>query len=543
MSRMRSFTFPKINASKQHEDTTATATADNMGSPYQISPSHSRESSAASTTSSPITPTFSARGHNRWPSSSSSLVTSPDSPAATPTSKSPLGDLVEDPSERDDPFDDLRSTDEPLCICDTPWCEHRQESVSRQLIPLPTPEWSPGDDYFSDGQLPGHTAKRRRSGEYSTDSFSSRLSRRFPSIRKRLSGHRSAFSVSSTKLRSAPSSRSSSLRLPTTRSVTAPATPDIRNTMIQTLPPPAVRDEPRSVSPPRSRAVSSATTPRPIEIDLPAEQEESTHEFASTPLLPPMLADYFNDSSDAVQSPLQSPTIAGPSAAASLFSTPVGTPVIPGFPTPPLSAKASMASLRNARSGPPLHASTEIPPLTIAEEVESADPWATKLGHANFEIEPVPYLPAVCDAQTCKQLTEDWECARKQYMQLAGRVRSDYGPTSQTFKLTEQKWAEIDATWRANHEMANAEAQATGDSPTFQPLAETMPIAKLPSLNDPQQPGKYPTVEEKDIVGPMVTYAKIQHDQLPARKTSTILKLFTDPGSLLGRRSNFSVRR
>jgi hypothetical protein len=202
-----------------------------------------------------------------------------------------------------------------------------------------------------------------------------------------------------------------------------------------------------------------------------------------------------------------------------------------------------MTSLRNARSVPPLHVSTEIPALTIAEEVESADPWATKLGHANFQIEPVPYLPEVCDAQTCKQLTDDWEHARKQYMQLAGRVRSDYGPTSQTFKLTEQKWAEIDATWRANHEMANAAAQATGDSPTYQPLAEIIPIAKLPSLTDPQQPGKYPTIEEKDIVGPMVTYAKVQHNQFPLKRTSTILKLFTDPGSLLGRRSNFSVRR
>ncbi|EME44786.1 hypothetical protein DOTSEDRAFT_72285 [Dothistroma septosporum NZE10] len=541
MNRMRTFSFPKITTiSKQlHEDVASS----DMGSPDHVSPTHSRESSAASTTSSPITPTFSARGHNRWPSSSSSLVTSPDSPAVTPTAKSPLGDLVEDPSEREDSFDsDYRSTDEPLCICDMPWCEHRQESVSQQPIPLPTPEWSPGDDYFCDGQLPGHSVKRRRSGEYSADSFSSRLSRHFPSIRKRLSGHRSAFSVSNTNLRSAPSSRSSSLRLPKTRSVTAPATPDIRNTL-QTLPPATPQDVPRFDCPPRSRAVSSATTPRPIEIEVPAEHDEIVNEFASTPLLPPMMADYFNDSSEAVQSPLQSPTIANPSAAASLFNTPVGTPVIPSFPTPPLSAKASMASLRNARSVPPPHASTEIPPLTIAEEAESADPWATKLGHANFQIEPRPYLPEVCDAQSCRQLTEDWEYARKQYMQLAGRVCSDYGPTSQTFKLTEQKWAEIDATWRANHEMANAAAQATGDSPTFQPLAETMPVAKLPFLNDPQQPGKYPTIEEKDIVGPMVTYAKIHHDQLPIKKTSTILKLFTDPGSLLGRRSNFSVRR
>lgn len=202
-----------------------------------------------------------------------------------------------------------------------------------------------------------------------------------------------------------------------------------------------------------------------------------------------------------------------------------------------------MASLRNARSGHAIHQS-EIPPLTIAEE--ESDHWADKLGHANFHITPEPYIPDVCDAQTCKRLADDWEAARVEYMRLAARTSEHYGPTSQTYKLTQQKWGEIDDQWRANHEKANAEAQASGESPFFQPLAETEQImAKMPSLNDPEQPSKFPEIDEKDIVGPMVRYAKIQQTQQERKQTKrpSFLKLFTDPASLLGGRSSLSIRR
>ncbi|KAK5075885.1 hypothetical protein LTR16_008855, partial [Cryomyces antarcticus] len=68
---------------------------------------HSRDSSqsGASDTSSPLTPTFSSRGHTRWPSSSSSLASTPPvyESMGPPTDKLP--DVVEDPSEREDEFD------------------------------------------------------------------------------------------------------------------------------------------------------------------------------------------------------------------------------------------------------------------------------------------------------------------------------------------------------------------------------------------------------------------------------------------------------
>lgn len=187
-----------------------------------------------------------------------------------------------------------------------------------------------------------------------------------------------------------------------------------------------------------------------------------------------------------------------------------------------------------------LQPSSEIPPLSIVER--ETDPWAIKLGHANFHIKPEPYLPEVCDAQSCKQLLDDWETARVEYMRQAVHISEHYGVTSQTYKLTEQKWAEIDAVWRANHEIANAEAQVSADNTFYQPLAETQAVSKMPSLEDPKQPSKFPKVEEADIVGPMVQYAKIQHRRTPSKKPS-FLKIFTDPTSLFGPRANLGASR
>lgn len=161
------------------------------------------------------------------------------------------------------------------------------------------------------------------------------------------------------------------------------------------------------------------------------------------------------------------------------------------------------------------------------------DPWAAKLGHANFTVYPEPYRPETCDYKSCNALLENWELARSRYMRHAARITENYGPTSQTSRYTEQKWAEIDARWRANLEEANAEAEACGETPAFQSLAETQPASRIPTLNDPHQPNKFPSVNEDDIVGPMVQYAKATTK--PTKKTS-ILRILTNPAALLGRR-------
>lgn len=122
MNRMRSFSLPKIGSSRKQDDSMAGA-----GSPYLFGTSHSRESSGASTASTPVTPTFSNRSHGLWQNSNSSFGTTPESPVNL--AKSPLHDLPEDPEERDDgSFDIVRDGDDgleyenddgPLCICMT----------------------------------------------------------------------------------------------------------------------------------------------------------------------------------------------------------------------------------------------------------------------------------------------------------------------------------------------------------------------------------------------------------------------------------------
>ncbi|TKA67068.1 hypothetical protein B0A55_07811 [Friedmanniomyces simplex] len=507
-------------------------------SPYRPSPAHSRSSSGASITSSPIASTFSNRSHNRWPSSSSSLATTPDSPVNV--TKSALHDLVEDPAEREDSFPDLLpgDPDEPLCICDTTFCEHRQTPRASDLAspPLSSPEWTAGDDYIiDDGEVLGaRSSKRRRSVEQSNESLTSRLSRRWPSISARWRERKPTTSISDPKVQSAPPSRASSVRLPTVRhslaahldlnqAITPPITP------VDAQPDGSELRRPRGLSRPQ----------KPIDIVIPDQTLDTTdpQELASTPLLPPMMAENLGHSQEALQSPLQSPSVADPSSTVSILSTPASTPIHTAMPTPPLSSKPSMASFRIARSIHGLQPFADIPPMAISDET---DPWALKLGHANFHITPEPYYPDLCDLHACKQLLDDWESARAEFMRQASRISEHYGPTSQIYKFTEQKWDEIDALWRTYHEQANTEAGVSADTTLYQPLAETQALSKIPSLNDPQQPSKFPMIDDADIVGPMVKYTKIQ--QQPSRKPA-FLKLFTDPASLLGIRSPFTLKR
>ncbi|KAK3074795.1 hypothetical protein LTR53_002461 [Teratosphaeriaceae sp. CCFEE 6253] len=533
MTRMRSFSFPRIPSAK----------GDDMApleSPSRLfdAPAHSRSSSGASNTSSPIASTFSSRSHNRYSSSTSSLASAPDSPVNV--TKSPLHDLAEEPAEREDVFSDQTtpsSVDEPMCICDTPFCGHRQTPrVSESTTPVSSSaEWAAGDDFLDSGELPGsRNSKRRRSVEQSSESLSSRLSRRWPSISARWRDRRPTTSVSDTTIQSAPHSRSSSIRLPAIRHSLA-AHFDLGQMMTPPITP--VDSQPETSDFRRPRGMSRPQ--KPIDIVLPEQTSEQSdlQELISTPLLPPRMAEHFGQSQEILQSPLQSPSIALPGSAISLNGTPSMTPTHAAMPTPPLSSRPSVASFGLARSLHALYSTPDIPQLRLSQE---SDPWSLKLGHANFHITPEPYLPDKCDMYSCKRLLNDWEVARAKYMRQALRISEHYGPTSQTFKFTEQKWAEIDAQWRAYHELANAEAGVRDDTTLYQPLAETQPLAAMPSLIDPHQPSKFPMVAEADIVGPMVKYAKIQRQ--PSRKPA-FLKLFTDPASLLGGRSPFGLKR
>ena len=86
-----------------------------MESPKSASSGHAlhhSQSSMFSDLPSPLTPTFSLRGHTRYPSSNSSLASSPvlhESVEGFGTSKRPLTDVKEEPLEREDDFEMVNS--------------------------------------------------------------------------------------------------------------------------------------------------------------------------------------------------------------------------------------------------------------------------------------------------------------------------------------------------------------------------------------------------------------------------------------------------
>jgi cell pole-organizing protein PopZ len=269
----------------------------------------------------------------------------------------------------------------------------------------------------------------------------------------------------------------------------------------------------------------------------PDAEEEETERFATTPLLPPMLIKTrFDD--QPTQSPLQSPSVADLSA--SVVATPTDTPPFRAYPTPPLSSKPSVASFKASRPGY-MVPSSDIPPMMLTTP---DDKWAAKLSHANFTISPEPYVPEVCDAASLRRLFSDWEQARCNFTKHLVRTGEHWGATSKIYRLTEQKWAEIDALWKTNNDLAISRAAAIGAEPEPSSPAEPAPLSKIPSLNDPKTPGKFPKLGDEDIVGPMVQIAA-QIQKTPTRKRA-FFKFFGDmkfPGSFFGpSRSNAGIR-
>lgn len=82
---------------------------------------HLSQSSTSSDMPSPVTPTFSLRGHIRHPSSTSSLASSPvlhDAMDGFGTPKRPLTDVKEEPLEREEGFEMVNSfSNDSGCQC------------------------------------------------------------------------------------------------------------------------------------------------------------------------------------------------------------------------------------------------------------------------------------------------------------------------------------------------------------------------------------------------------------------------------------------
>jgi hypothetical protein len=365
------------------------------------------------------------------------------------------------------------------------------------------------DGFFSDGEFassPRH--RKRRAVESPLTGLASRFGTRFPSFSRkwRLRKGASSASLNADAQRDVPASREASSR---SSSISNSARQTIDKTFDPQLPPTPTR----SIFDTAEDASSAAAIDIEKANNDSREREES---FATTPLLPPLMMDASaNTKQVSMQSPLQSPSVAEASDPFSGTVTPIDavtTPQLPGMPSPPLSTKPSISSFhRNTIINRPGHLvpSSEIPPILIADP---NDVWANDLGHANFTIYPEPYTPSSFDLEACRQLRANWDLARCNYTKHLVRTGEHYGVTSKTYRLTEEKWASIDATWRKNNEItigrtvdSGSAAFATLKHKTLGDATSSNIMTKIPQLGD------------EDIVGPMVQVAA-QFQRTPSKK-------------------------
>jgi hypothetical protein len=410
-------------------------------------------------------------------------------------------------------------------------CLHRDPSMVQSSEQLPMKqdfEYDLADGFMSDGEYAlSPRFKRRRPEESPLNGLASRFGTRFPSFSRKWRMRRGANSqsiYSDTQREKAASlgasSRSSSISLSGRQAIEKTLEPQMPPT-----PTKSVFDSHEDISP--------AT---PIDIEKAnRSSEEPDERFATTPLLPPLMMDASaNTRKVSMQSPLQSPSVAEPNDPFSGNVSPIdaiATPQLPGMPSPPLSTKPSVSSFhRNNLNWPgQLIPSSEIPTIVIADP---NDEWANKLGHANFTIYPEPYVPENFDLEACRQLRANWDLARCNYTKHLVRTGEHYGVTSKTYKLTEEKWAAMDASWRKNNDLAitntvenSSDAFATLKHTTLGEANSNI-MTKIPSLNDPRSGGKFPQLGDEDIVGPM-TQVAAQLQRSPSKKAK-LFKFFTE---------------
>lgn len=487
---------------------------------------HTMVDSFSSEMTSPVTPTFSARGHLRYSSSMSSfdlalpsscedLPASPIQTLQTP-GKHILDDVEEEPFEYDrfnhyikevqaayDDDDAPQHFDLYDCLCDEP-CIHRDADIVRA-----TPSfYSRGRNLesalscLSDGDAPtsapSSRTKQRNESLPPFTGLTHRIGSRFPSLSRWRSPRKS--SIVGSPVSDVASERRSLSRARSSRSSSVSRS--------QRRIPDRSNEPPLPPTPALSffESSDSIILPGPLDMEradyvLSSLQRERAQ--ATTPLLPPMMASNCHDHIPAQPSPLQSPTVASPSDE---------EPQSPLLLSPPLSTKPSISSFRQLMCSP------EVPPFL------EPDSWSDRLGHANFIITPVPYRPGVATLPALRRLRADWETARVNYTKHLVRTGEHYGLTSKTYGYTEEKWAEIEGNWRVFHDeildAVVASGEATGDDRFDESVLTTVPLI--------DGEGKFPQRGDEDIIGPMIREATMTSPTGSERRRPGFWRHLTD---------------
>ena len=115
-------------------------------------------------------------------------------------------------------------------------------------------------------------------------------------------------------------------------------------------------------------------------------------------------------------------------------------------------------------------------------------------------------MPEIFDLASCRQLRTDWFAAKGQFARHLSRTSELYSKTSKIHHLTHEKWAQIDEHWKRNYIETVARSQGANASGLSEETLDVgpAPSTELPSLNGPQSEGKFPTLGDEGIVGPMV---------------------------------------
>ncbi|EEH08855.1 conserved hypothetical protein [Histoplasma capsulatum G186AR] len=465
----------------------------------------SPQSVASSNPGSPVVSLFSARAHNRFPSSTSSLASSPGLGSLTEgysVMKTPLTDVKEDPLER-----------ETSVVVGSPYFADFNQVHSDDGYPvvLESYEYDLSDDVV---EKPGSPKKRKSDSNSTATTFRgiAGLSHRFTSMsskwrhKQKVDTAAAVLEKYDESLRSRANSATSTLVSPAVSSL-------------------SIRQGHHSPSPARAvfeERINEAGI-APIDVDMANRQSMEREPNATTPLLPPLMVNLPNgDDISPAQSPLQSPSVAD---RANRNTIDPSRPTC--LPSPPLSKQPSVSSMNGQLAG----AKCPAPYLSPVAMPDTDDEWSDKLGHANFTIRPEPYLPAARTVEAFDEHWNNWELARYNYAKHLTRISEHYGATSNIYRLTEEKWDSVEARWRENHNQLVTSLEDGKGNPVsllHKPDIHPVEAIKIPHLDDKS---KFPDRGDEDIVGPMSVAPVLQQSSYPSGKSlrkRTLFKFLQD---------------